>query len=116
MKIHPQLSDHYQLPMIYDDIHIPNSKAVINASAPDNDSFSVIISPNGADPQNQKRAKDIQAILKKTYAETKDFISAALNDNIDGELKEKLILDLKTLVENYRSILDYIAHYIAQKC
>lgn len=116
MKIHPQLSDHYHLPMIYENVYILTGGAVINNSSPVNDSFSVSINPNSTDPKNQKRAKDIQAILKKTYTETKDFINVALGDKIDDEVKEKLILDLKTLVENYRSILDYIAHYIAQKC
>jgi len=117
MKIIPQLSDNYLLPTIYDDVCIAkNIKIDFTLDNNVNNSFTITVGPNNSNSENIERVKDIQSLLKWNYIKTQEFLSNSHANEVNDELIEKLRIDIKDILNNYRTLLDYTSHYIAQVC
>ncbi len=116
MTIQPDFNQHFSFPTVYDDINFLDKEITIKDDFENLKSFTVVLQPFGTDANIIKRAKDIQAILQKTHNETQKVISLSLEQKQDDKTIKELQLEIKSVIENYRSLLDYTAHYIAQKC
>lgn len=115
MAIYPLLTDNYVLPTVYDRVSIHGFEVTMNFDDKPQTQFDILVRPTQHLDMYKKRGEDIGTLLKRTYADTHKIILTTLKSdasNFNSDLK----LDLKNLLENYKSLLDYTAHYIADNC
>lgn len=116
MLVYPYFNEHFAIPTIYDTIKIGDKEIIMNDYEEKLDSLFVGLKPSDTNIENIGRADDIQAILQRTYDDTYKIISKSFEQQNDAKSLKGLQIEIKSVVENYRSLLDYTAHFIAQKC
>lgn len=61
-------------------------------------------------------AQAIGALLQSTHTATAEFLDRYLKPDIDPSELGPLRVRLKNILENHRSVLEYTAHYLAERC
>jgi hypothetical protein len=111
-NMYPDWQTDLAIPTVGDRVFVGNKE--ITVDKPQSQTMRVSIGPaRGAQPRSE-RAKAVATILARVHAATADFIEKSLNHH--GTDVELLRVDFKNLLENHRSALEYVAHYIAAKC
>lgn len=116
MKIFPQLTDHYHLPTVYDSVIINEGTPLMQSGGDEYEPFRVELKPQSTTIDFSKRATNIEAILQRTHILTASFINETLKNDHSLQKKLDLALDLKDILQNNESVLDYLAHYLALWC
>jgi hypothetical protein len=62
------------------------------------------------------QAKALGALLRRVHGDTTRFIGRHLQPSLKQSDLDELRLDLKSILENYRSALEYVAQYLADRC
>lgn len=78
--------------------------------------LTLLVEPGNGTRSMSDRGNAVAAILRKTHNTTALFLNAILNNDPQKIDIESLRVDLKNLLENHRSALEYVAHYMAEKC
>ena len=78
--------------------------------------IKLVVEPSSESGSMSERGKAVAAILKRTHASTAEFLNKILNPESITSDVEVLRVDLKNLLENHRSALEYVAHYMAERC
>jgi len=84
--------------------------------APPPRKFTLVVEPLNSTGSMSERGIAVATILKCTHANTAAFLNLLLNGQSVDRDGEELRVDLKNLLENHRSALEYVAHYMAEKC
>ena len=112
--MYPDWNDDLAIPTV-DDRFISDFEITINKPhAPRQ--IKLVVEPTSASGFMSERGKAVSAILKRTHASTAEFLGKNLNSELNTGDIEDLRVDLKNLLENHRSALEYVAHYMAERC
>lgn len=103
------------VPTIGDDVQILHI-VTLPANAPTLLNFSVRVQPRTGTGMLSEHAQALSALLQTTHSATARFLDRYFRPNIEPNQIGKLRVELKNLLENYRSALDYVAHYLADRC
>jgi len=63
-----------------------------------------------------ERGRAVAAILRRIRASTSAFLGTLLTQTSDAPDLDDLRVELKNLLESHRSALEFVAHYLAEKC
>ncbi len=74
------------------------------------------VQPKSHDGVLTERAQAIADLLQANHALTEKLINRYLNSPISTDAIGELKVNLKNVLENYRSSLEYVAHYMADYC
>ncbi|OPX60799.1 MAG: hypothetical protein A4E25_00209 [Methanobacterium sp. PtaB.Bin024] len=110
----PNWHDHYNLPTVGDDVIIKHTVTV------DSDvgakSFKVSVQPRTPNSVLTNHGNNLKTLLTSTHVSTANFLDKYLRSNIEQTELDTLKVDLKNILENHRSLLEYTAHYMAERC
>jgi hypothetical protein len=115
MRVFPDWHDPLHVPTVGDDVRILHV-VMLDARAPREQTFQVSVQPRSATGVLSDRALAIADLLQTTHGATALFLNRYLRSTVGPEGLGKLRVDLKNLLENYRSALEYAAHYMAARC
>ncbi len=113
----PDWRDEYGVPSVDDSVCIAHNFTITvdcNRSQPD--SLRVSVQPRTKTGTLSEHGRSIAALLRSTHAETARFVETFLRPDITPEELDSLRVGLKSLLENHRSALEYVAHHIAGVC
>jgi len=113
--MHPDWNDDLAIPTV-DDRIINASELTVDQPLPPPRKITLVVEPANGSGSMSERGAAVAAILKRTYAATAAFLNSIVNPESDSCDIEDLRVDLKNLLENHRSALEYVAHYMAEKC
>jgi hypothetical protein len=117
MGIYPDWHTPLHNPTVGDDVFIVDDDVItLEANAPRDWNWPVSVQPRSATGELSPHAKAIAALLKVTHRQTEDFLNKYLRSGVHLENLDDLRVDLKNLLENNRSVLEYTAHHIAARC
>jgi hypothetical protein len=91
-------------------------EVTIDAPLRDSRKLSLRVEPIREGGSMSERGRAVAAILRNTHASTCAFLGTLLNQSSDTAEIDDLRVKLKSLLENHRSALEYVAHYLAEKC
>jgi hypothetical protein len=100
MIIFPELVGHFQVPTVNSRIHIEHDLEMCNAE-PSDYSMHISVRPYKDIDKYKKRGEDISALINQTWLDTVTII------NLPQESTSELKIRVKSLLENYKSLLDY---------
>ncbi|CAM9965070.1 unnamed protein product [Phaeothamnion confervicola] len=115
MKIIPSWNDNYDPLTIGDDLHVLH-QVTIDSDTPNSGHFSISVQPRSSNGILSEHAQSLGHLIIKTHEATSKFLTPYLSSTIDPEKIGGLRVDLKNILENYRSSLEYVAHYLADRC
>lgn len=95
---------------------IVNAFELMMDKTPPSRKFTLVVEPPNSTGSMSERGNAVSTILKRTHANTAAFLNLLLDRQSGGRDVEDLRVDLKNLLENHRSALEYVAHYMAEKC
>src|SRR5262249_23555322 len=78
--------------------------------------FEIAVQPKSATGTIVGGGKSIQAVLGSVIPKTAEFIGRYLAFDHKAENRVALSVEIKNILENYRSILEYSAHHLAAAC
>ncbi|MBK9020390.1 MAG: hypothetical protein IPL72_10470 [Sulfuritalea sp.] len=113
----PNWHDGLYLPTVADEVHIvaPHAITITNS-----DGFPaelrINVQPKSTDGILSSRAKALAALLRRTHGDTAAFLDRYLRANEEAPDLDDLRVDLKNILENHRSALEYVAHFMAERC
>jgi len=113
----PDWHDPIHIPTVGDDIRIVSPHVITvrpNTMRPE--TFQVSVQPGTGTDALTEHGRAIATLLQKTHGDTARFLDSYLQPNIELAELDRLRVDLKNLLENYRSALEYTAHHIAALC
>jgi hypothetical protein len=111
----PDWNDDLAIPTVDDRIFIGDFEITINKPQQSRQ-VKLVVEPASASGLMSERGKAVSAILKRTHVTTAEFLNKILNPELIAGDIEDLRVDLKNLLENNRSALEYVAHYMAARC
>ena len=109
----------------HDDIRVPSSVGddvrishmiTVDASSERAKSFQISVQPQMHNGTLSSHASSLSTLLLSTHRKTTLFLDRYLQSNINAVELDELRVELKNILENHRSALDYTAHYIAERC
>ena len=111
----PNWHDALVLPTVGDKLVIAY---VITVDAPPNPPtpISVFVERTSTEGDASVRGKAIGFLLRRTHTDTSLFLDKFLALDHKKNAFESFSVDLKNLLENHRSALEYVAHYVADIC
>jgi hypothetical protein len=112
----PDWHDNMHVPTIEDDVCIQCHTITVDSNSARPDNFQFRVQPRTKDGKLTKSGRAIGVLLKRTHEETALFLDKYLRPDIKSHEIDDLSVNLKNLLENYRSALDYTAHNIAKFC
>lgn len=115
MSIFPNWHDDLRVPTAGDAVRIRHT-VTISADSSAAKSFRVRVQPSSATGSLSERGHALGVLLQRVHQDTTSFLDRHLGLNITSEEVESLRIDLKNLLENYRSALEYTAQHIADLC
>jgi hypothetical protein len=81
------------------------------------DGFRMAVQPRSKTGELSEQAAAIFALIRTTHVATSKFLGRYVRGEEFGQAElDDLRVDLKNLLENYRSALEYVAHYVADRC
>ncbi len=107
--------DNMHIPTVGDHVRIKHV-VIVNTTTVRAESFQVAVPPRTPTGILSEHARALGALLTSTHANTARFLDRYLRPNIDPAELDGLRVDLKNLLENHRSALEYTAHHIADRC
>ncbi len=115
--MYPTWEDNLAVPTVGDDVHIPSGLVLtVDAHEPSQSQFQVSVQPKTPSGILCDRAVAIGDLLRRTNDDTVRFLNKYFRGSIDTEGVRDLRVDLKNILENHRSALEYAAHYVADSC
>lgn len=111
----PGWHDNMHVPSVGDIVHIGHT-ITVDANTVRPESFRVSVQPRTPTGVLSDRGRAIAALLRRTHGDTAKFLDRYLRPNIGPAEVDCLRVDLKNLLENHRSALEYTAHHIADFC
>ncbi|MCX7726369.1 MAG: hypothetical protein N2053_05925 [Chitinispirillaceae bacterium] len=115
--IYPNWLDSFNIPTVGDDIKIIKDTIItVSANSIFSNGVKIKVQPKSKDGVLSERARDIGILLTEVYDKTTKFISVNLSPPSPGNEVNKLEVEIKNILEIYRSTLDYVTHYIAELC
>lgn len=112
----PDWHDNLHVPTVEDDVFIKCHTITVDANAVRPENFKLTVQPRTNDGKLTKQGRAIGVLLQQTHEKTALFLDKYLQPNITPSEIDTLSVNLKNLLENYRSALDYTAHHIANLC
>ncbi|MFC1794107.1 hypothetical protein ACFL3Q_11035 [Planctomycetota bacterium] len=111
----PNWHDDIAIPTVGDDIIIGQTVTVSPVTNIESD-FRIAVQPKSSDGVLSKHAKSIAALIRSTHASTAKLLDSYSRSTPDSLRLDELKVNLKNVLENQRSSLEYIAHYMAEVC
>ncbi|MFH1103296.1 MAG: hypothetical protein V1714_05970, partial [Pseudomonadota bacterium] len=112
----PNWHDHIHVPTVGDDVRIGSHTITVDASTVRPENFQVSVQPRTATGMLSEQGRAIGVLLQRTHGDTAQFLDKYLRPNIEPTEADQLRVDLKNLLENHKSALEYTAHHIADFC
>ena len=112
----PHWHGEMQVPTVGDDVRIGVHVITVNATTVRPESFRVSVQPRTATGVLSDHGRAIAVLLQRTHVDAGRFLDRYLLPNIEPTEVDQLRVDMKNLLENYRSALEYTAHHIADFC
>lgn len=116
MIVFPDWHDNISIPSVGDDVRIIGDSVTVDASTVRAQSFQVSVQPRTAAGVLSKRGHAIGTLLQTSHRRTAQFLDRYLRPHIEPAEAGGLSVELKNLLEDYRSALEYTAHHIANFC
>jgi hypothetical protein len=114
--VFPDWHDHIDVPTVGDDVRIGTFIITVDASTVRAQSFQVSVQPGTGAGVLSAHGRAIGALLQSTHRQTAQFLDRYLRPDIKPAETDGLRVELKNLLENHRSALDYLAHHMADYC
>lgn len=111
----PNWHDDMHVPTVGDDVRIAHL-VTIDSTTVRPESFRVAVQPQTADGLLSDHAHALRTLLQNTHRSTARFLDRHLRTPIAPADLDQFRVDLKNILENYRSTLEYTAHYLADRC
>lgn len=113
----PDWHDDIAIPTVGDDIIILGTDTITVSPVTNiKPEFRLAVQPKSADGVLSQHAKSIAALLRSTHISTAKLLDNYLRSAPDSSKLDELKVNLKNVLENQRSSLEYIAHYMAEAC
>lgn len=113
----PDWSDDFRIPTVGDSVKVASAHVLtLPAGQPSPVEFRFAVQPKSDDGVLRERAQAIATLLKRVHRDTGRFLQAHIDAEANRTSVEELKVDLKNILENYRSTLEYVAHYLAAAC
>jgi len=113
----PDWHDHFHIPTVGDDVVIASPHVITVDAKPERPTeFRIAVQPRSTDGILSPHAKALGTLLRRTHADTARFLDRYLRPSIEQPELDELSVDLKNILENHRSALDYVAHHLADRC
>jgi len=110
----PNWHDNINIPTVGDNVHIGSHIITIDANIVPSKGFQISVQPRTATGIISEQGRAIGILLQKTHDDTAQFLNDHLQPKIEPKEVELLRVDLKNLLENHRSALEYTAQHIAE--
>ena len=111
----PNWHDELGVPTVGDDIII-NHIITVHQSKNNQTGFRVAVQPKSPDGILREHARSIATLLQHNHTLTERLLDQYINSSVSSLRTDNLRVNLKNILENYRSSLEYIAHYMAEHC
>lgn len=111
----PNWHDAIAIPTVGDDVIICHT-VTVNPVIKVKPEFSIAVQPKSPDGILSQHAKSIAALLRSTHISTAILLDNYLKSSTDSSKLDDFKVNLKNVLENQRSSLEYIAHYMAEIC
>lgn len=114
----PNWHNNIRIPTVGDDVHIGPHTITVQANDPNTNisSFSISVQPRSGAQQLSERGKAIAALIQHTHNKTLSFLDIYATASQDQQQIESFQIEIKNLLENFRSTLEYTAHFLAEYC
>jgi hypothetical protein len=113
----PDWHDHFSIPTVGDDVVIASPHLITVDAKPERPTeFRIAVQPRSSDGILSSHAKALGTLLRRTHSDTARFLDRYLQKSIEPPELAELSVDLKNILENHRSALDYVAHHLADRC
>lgn len=109
----PDWHDDLGIPTVGDDVRIQHDVSIKPLRK--NIGFQISVGPKTSSDVLSKQARALGALLASTHDTTARFLDKYTR-TVDSTELDGLRVDLKNILENHRSALEYTAHYIAEIC
>ena len=115
--MYPNWHDHLHVPTVGDDVHIAGPGVCrVTPSGDGATSFQVAVQPRSPEGILSPHAHALGTLLRRVHADTARFLDRYLGPSIQKSDLDELRIDLKNILENHRSALEYVAHHLADRC
>ena len=113
----PDWHDDLGIPTVGDDVIINHNHIItVNPSKRSPADFRIVVQPKSPDGVLTEHAQSIADLLKSNHTLTERLLNQYMNSSTNLSLVGELKVNLKNILENYRSSLEYVAHYMAEYC
>ena len=112
----PDWHDHIHIPAVGDDVRIESHVVTVNPNTVGPESFQVSVQPRTGMGVLSQHSRAIGVLLQSAHTDTAQFLGRYLRSDIRPAEMDRLRVHLKNLLANYRSVLEYTAHHIADRC
>jgi hypothetical protein len=112
----PSWNDGIRVPTVCDDVHIQHTITVQNpAWGEESGPITLSVQPRSSDGALSSRGRAIAELIRYTHRQTNEFLDRFSQG---CEPAQSAVLDISTkhLLEDYRSVLEYTAHFLADFC
>lgn len=113
--VFPDWHDPLGVPTVGDDLRV-GFEIRIDSSSPKPHSFQMAVRPKSEAGTASKRGEALGDLLQATHSATSRFLDHYLDSYFGPHELGPLRVELKNLLENHRSSLEYVAHYLADQC
>jgi hypothetical protein len=112
----PDWHDHIHIPTVGDDVIVGSHTITVDPNRVRPQSFQVSVQPRTGMGVLLEQGRAILALLQSTHGDAARFLDRYVQSSMEAAEADELRVELKNLLENYRSALEYTAHYIADVC
>lgn len=112
----PDWHDELHVPTVGDTVHIVSPHVITVSPPKEHSTFQVSVQPKSADGELSPHAQALASLLRRVHSDTVTFVNKHLLLPSNKPELDELRIDLKNILENYRSSLEYVAHHLADKC
>jgi len=112
----PDWRTHFHVPTVGDSVNTQSFELVVSELAPRDGSFKVTFEPANSANRVSTQGESIRDLVTDLRPRTASLIDKHINQGTNNQLHPSTRIELKAILENYRSILDYLAHFISTAC
>ena len=104
------------VPTAGDDVIIKSGDIItVDTNTPKGE-FTISVQPKSLDGVLKEHAKNIELLISCNHSYTVDFLNQYINYSSESDLSGELKVKFKNILENHRSSLEYVAHYLVDYC